>query len=330
MSACRSPTCAAGFDKVEFAYDGEGHRTQLKTTSSAGATSTTDFRYQGDAIVEERLTDAAHPTGAVVRSYVVDAAGAVVKLVVPAGEPDAGTYLVTWNGHGDALNLDRLNADGTVTLANSFSYSSWGAPTTATHNGIGNLAFRFLYVGRSDVQWDDSFGLGLSYMHARHYSPALGRFLQPDPDGLEDNQYAYAQNNLLMRTDSSGTCTQGLLLSIFGGPEVGLGVTAACVAVVAIFGFFAVRTTIMSYQLTHGDRWWLDKRSPPPAPEIWLQTRNKQTRTVIDGLRKQIDEHERKLQHDPASWDAPHWRHEIQNWERQIEALQRRLPGRRR
>ena len=135
VSACKSSTCAAGFDKVEFAYDGEGHRTQLKTTSAAGAVATTDFRYQGDAIVEERLTDATH-AGVVVRSYVVDEAGSVVKLVVSAGEPDAGTYLTAWTGHGDALNLNRLNADGSLTLANSFGYSSWGRrprrPTTGS------------------------------------------------------------------------------------------------------------------------------------------------------------------------------------------------------
>jgi hypothetical protein len=53
-SACKSPTCAAGSDKVEMAYDGEGHRTQLKTTSAAGAVATTDFRNQGQAIREIR------------------------------------------------------------------------------------------------------------------------------------------------------------------------------------------------------------------------------------------------------------------------------------
>ncbi len=36
VSACKSATCAAGFDKVTFAYDGEGHRTQIQTTSAAG------------------------------------------------------------------------------------------------------------------------------------------------------------------------------------------------------------------------------------------------------------------------------------------------------
>jgi RHS repeat-associated protein len=186
---------------------------------------TREFRYQAQAIVEEKLTDAAHPSGAVVRSYVVDDAGSTVKLVIPAPEPDAGTYLVTWSGHGDALGLWRQNADGTLTLANSFSYDTWGRPTTATHAGITDLGFRFTYVGEFDVQWDDAFGLGLLYMHARHYSPTLGRFLQPDPDGSEANLYAYTSNNPVTELDPDGTCfilclVVGVIL--FGG----LGATA--------------------------------------------------------------------------------------------------------
>jgi uncharacterized protein RhaS with RHS repeats len=43
-------------------------------------------------------------------------------------------------------------------------------------------------------------------MHARHYSPALGRFLQPDPDGSEANLYAYAANNPVTEIDPDGTC----------------------------------------------------------------------------------------------------------------------------
>jgi RHS repeat-associated protein len=190
---------------VTFTYDGEGHRTRIQTTSAAGATSTTDFRYQGDAIVEEIVTDSGHPSGAVVRRYAVDDAGSTVKLTIPAGEPYAGDYLVNWNGHGDALNLLRVNADGTTTLANSFSYTSWGAPTTTTHNGIGDLGFRFLYVGQHDVQWDNAFGLGLLYMHARHYGPTLGRFLQPDPVAAEENHFTYVSGNPITRSDPSGT-----------------------------------------------------------------------------------------------------------------------------
>ena len=163
------------------------------------------FRYQDDAIVEERLTDATH-TDALVRSYVVDDTGTVVRMTIAAGEPDAGTYLAVWNGHGDAVNLSRLNTDGSLTLANSYRYETWGRPATATHNGIGDLGFRYLYVGEFDVQWDDQLGLGLLYMTARHYSPALGRFVQPDPDRSEANLYAYAANNPVTEMDPDGTC----------------------------------------------------------------------------------------------------------------------------
>jgi RHS repeat-associated protein len=137
----------------------------------------------------------------------------------------AGTYLPTWNGHGDALALWRQNADGTLTLANSYTYGTWGTPVTATHNGIGDLGFRFLYVGAADVQWDDFSGAGLLYMHARHYSPLTGRFLQPDPSAAETNLYGYAGANPTSTVDPTGEATpmEGLicfLLLGFGCREV--------------------------------------------------------------------------------------------------------------
>lgn len=197
-SACKSPTCASGYDKLAFSYDGEGHRTKIVATSASGQVTTTEFRYVGGAIVEEKVN------GTVIRQFVTDAGGAISKLIVPAGQPYAGTYLVTWNGHGDVLNLLRVNADGTTTLANSFTYGTWGEPTIATHNGIGDLGFRYLYVGQFGVQWDDAFGLDLHYMHARHYSPLLGRFLQPDPAAVESNPYGYARANPVSFIDPSG------------------------------------------------------------------------------------------------------------------------------
>ena len=43
-------------------------------------------------------------------------------------------------------------------------------------------------------------------MHARHYAPALGRFLQPDPELSDPNLYAYAANNPVTELDPDGTC----------------------------------------------------------------------------------------------------------------------------
>lgn len=69
--------------------------------------------------------------------------------------PDEGHQPDRGRGHGDAQALWRIETSGALTLANSYTYSTWGVPTTTTHNGIANLGFRYLYVGRHGVQWDD-------------------------------------------------------------------------------------------------------------------------------------------------------------------------------
>jgi RHS repeat-associated protein len=180
-------------------YDGEGHRTKVIETPAAGSPVTTrEFRYQGDAVVEEAVN------GTIIRSTIVDENGTPTKVLVSNSGAANGTYLPTWNGHGDLLALWRVETDGTLTLANSVTYDTWGRPSVSTHNGVPALGWTRLYVGQFDVWWDDSFGAGLLYMHARHYSPTLGRFLQPDPDGSETNLYSYAGNNPITKIDPSG------------------------------------------------------------------------------------------------------------------------------
>jgi RHS repeat-associated protein len=199
VSACEDTDCVgSGFDRLDFTYDGEGHRTAILETPAAGSPVETTFRYAGDAIVAE------YRDGTRVREYVTDDAGTIHKVIVPVGQTGAGSYLVTWNGHGDAMALYRIESSGALTLANSYTYGTWGTPTTATHNSIADLGFRFLYVGAADVQWDGAYGLDLLYMHARHYSPSLGRFLQPDPSRLDEQLFVYAGNGPVSRVDPSG------------------------------------------------------------------------------------------------------------------------------
>jgi RHS repeat-associated protein len=202
VSACKDPDCiGSGFDRVDFEYDGDGHRTKITETPAAGPAVVWTFRYQGDAIAAE------YKDGTLYREYVTDDAGTIGKVIVPVGQTGAGTYVVTWNGHGDAMALYRIENSGNLTLANSFAYGTWGKPTTATHNSIADLGFRFLYVGAADVQWDTAYGLDLLYMHARHYNPSLGRFLQPDPTRLDAQLFVYAENGPVSKLDPTGTVT---------------------------------------------------------------------------------------------------------------------------
>ena len=185
---------------VTMRYDADGRRVELVTRPAGGSDTTTTFRYQGTSLAQE-LTG-----GTISRTYLTDESGTIVKVCDPDCSGSNPQYLPTWNGHGDALALWKIETTGALTLANSYSYSTWGTPTTATHNGFADPRFRFLYVGREGVAWDDfGFGLGLEYMQARHYSPALGRFLQPDPSSAEANLYAYAGNSPISLIDPSGS-----------------------------------------------------------------------------------------------------------------------------
>lgn len=192
-----------------FAYDADGRRTTKEYTEGGfgGTSEAITFRYDGDDVTAEYVD------GVLAREYLVDGSGGIVKMVIPPGQQNPGTYIVNWNGHGDALGLWRIKPDGSVELANSFLYGTWGgggvqdeAINSATGQPYGDLGFTFLYAGQLGVQYDDfGFGLDLHYMRARHYSPELGRFLQPDPSAQEANLYGYANLSPVTNVDPNGT-----------------------------------------------------------------------------------------------------------------------------
>jgi len=110
------------------------------------------------------------------------------------------------------------------------------------------------------VQWDDAFGLGLHYMHARHYSPALGRFLQPDPARADPNHFGYAMGNPVSGIDPTGTCTLATAWvwpfgTIIAGLTCSPVVWSAATAIAGTIVSAAVLASSEIQYTTRSDRW---------------------------------------------------------------------------
>ena len=292
--------CSTGSTRFFFTYDADGRRTKI-VESSGGTRTTTELRYEDGRISAEYVD------GTLTREYVTDHTGAVVKMRIPSGQANAGTYLVAWNGHGDALNLLAVGS-GAVTLANSFSYDTWGAATVYTHNGYPDLAFRFRYVGQHGVQDETVFGIPLLLMGGRHFAPELARFVQPDPAATEANLYAYTANNPTTRADPSGMCW-GILSWIPVWTPWGLVWKAVCVSWWWSIGSGAVGAG--TYAVRNLDN-------------VNLAQNKRQAEKRIRSLEGQIGRHNEKIRNCKNCPEVRHWRGEISTWQREIARLKNR------
>jgi RHS repeat-associated protein len=127
-----------------------------------------------------------------------------------ASRQNVSSSLTSYHYHLDHLGTPRRITDGSDQIVGRHDYLAFGPETSDAQNEPSFTALKYTSHERDLVSggaWD------LDYMHARYYSPALGRFLSVDksrgnhsrPQSL--NRYTYALNNPVNRVDPDGNCS---------------------------------------------------------------------------------------------------------------------------
>jgi RHS repeat-associated protein len=182
-AANRLTQVVSGTTTVQYTYNGDGKRVGRTQGSS-----TTHYLWDTNsplAVVVLEVTDG------VTTTYLYGAD--LLAQYDAAGNP---TYLLT-DGQGNV----RLLVDAAGNVVGRYDYDVFGAVRSAS----GSASTTYRNAGHAA---DDP--VGLVYMRARWYDPALGRFLSPDPrlpgawNSQDWNRYVHGRDNPMTYIDADG------------------------------------------------------------------------------------------------------------------------------
>jgi RHS repeat-associated protein len=154
-------------------------------------------------------------TGDVTATRYYTFAGSTVAVRTDDGQ--LALMLGDEQGSTNVMMPVQVEANGTLspaTIADAEAVTRTSYTPYGQLRGADNLTTDRGWLGQVEdrISSDGASGTGLTYLNARYYDPALGRFLSPDPlmnpgDPRTLDAYRYADNNPVVFTDASGLCS---------------------------------------------------------------------------------------------------------------------------